>query len=430
MRTLILLLTLIVGAIVGKEYYDSLHPQKIEFVTSVATRQDVTESVAVTGAAEEMSYTVVQSEIPGTISEVLVDFNDEVIDDQPLARLRSEVQKLQLTAAKSGLVQANAAVKMAEAGAAAAAAAVEVAETSSAAAKAELEKVEGLASATDAATAEINVRRLQLVVKKAEAAVAVAKAQLKQAEAGVDVAKTKVTDANDAIALANLQLDKTVLKSNKTGTVLDMDIHVGDTVGRPKLRIGRDSPSGLFKIAAPLDKMLAIVRVNESDYSRVKVGQHAEFTIDTYPDTVFEAVVTQIRNTPTKDPTAVSYNTVLEFDNRPDPDGQGWMIRPRATVSADIRIRQVKGALVVPNEALMFSPANFDDLELPRTEKGQRLVWSVGPDSAPLAHIIKPGITDGIVTQVVDGDVTEGMELITREPVASESKELRLPLGN
>ena len=264
------------------------------------------------------------------------------------------------------------------------------------------------------------------LVRSAEAGVAQAKALVAQAEAQRLQAQNNAEVAKVAIELANLHLDKSELRSNMEGIVLDRDIRVGETVGRPKVSLTESSPA-LFKIAAPLDRMRAIVKVSEADYSRVKLNQNATFTIDAYPDQLFDAKVIQIRNAPNSDRTAVSYATVLEFDNRRDADSGEWMVKPRSTVSADIEVRKAGDVLLVPNSALLYTPALFDR-EIPKVEGDQRLVWVLGATGEPEPKVISTGISDGIVTEVTGGPLKEGDEVITGEPIVEQTS-FQLPFS-
>lgn len=492
MRLLLSLLALVIVGIVGVGYYDRFRPAGAEFFTATVTRADITESVAVTGSAEPTDVHVVQSQVPGMVQEVLVDYNEPVQKDQVLARLVSDIQRVQVMQAEAGLK----------------------------ASKAELD-----AARREYETAAEMSKKDLIPQSKVDSSLD----QFRKAEAQFDA-------ATSAVELARLGLQKTALSSTLEGVVLNVNVRVGDTVGLPRVAL-MGGNSALFEIAAPLDRMRAIVNVSEADYSRVKVGQSVTFTIDAYPAERFEAHVAQIRNAPTAGETAVSYGTVLEFDNRRDtieltqgPEGVSfplklrtnatetavvgkngpalelavasgpdsadplqaatevlthellgpptttpagepglrpdvptpslaigpasgssdyivtvrgvdqatlahrldrflpWMVKPRATISADIQIQKAQNVLAVRNSALLYTPSNFDE-EIPSVRDDERLVWIPGPDGRPAPRKVKIGITDGIITQIVEGNIREADEVITGEPL-EDSSLLRLPIGN
>lgn len=422
MRVFLVFLVLVIAGLVAGQQYLANNPQKIEYTTQVVERGDITEAVAVTGSAEPVEVHVVQSEIPGLVEEVLVDFNDEVRQGQVLARLSTDMQQIELLQAQQQLKSAQGQVAVAEAGIDSAKAAVAAAQSGLEAAEKELQLAEeGLKQNLFPANKVDAARALR---DQARANVDGAKSKVRQAEIAKLQAETQVASAQVAIEAAKLSLDKSELRSSMNGIVLNKDIRVGDTVGRPKVSLTTSS-LGLFEIAAPLDRMHAIVRVSEADYSRVKVGQEAVFSVDAYPDTKFRAQVIQIRNSPTTDRTAVSYDTVLTFENQKDPNSNEWMIKPRSTISADIQIRHAKDVLVVPNSALLYAPLN---VAIPQIQDGESVVWSVGPDQKPYPRVVKTGITDGFRTEIVGGDLKEGDKVITGEPVNASAK-LKIPIS-
>ena len=73
------------------------------------------------------------------------------------------------------------------------------------------------------------------------------------------------------------------------GVVISRDVEAGQTVAS-----GFETPT-LFTIAADLTQMQVVADVDEADIGGVIEGQRASFTVDAYPNDVFEGVVTQIR---------------------------------------------------------------------------------------------------------------------------------------
>ena len=101
---------------------------------------------------------------------------------------------------------------------------------------------------------------------------------------------------------------------------------------------------------------------------------------------------------------------------------------PGATISADIEIRRVKDVLTVGNKAILFLPKDFSNNPPEIKSPNQRAVWIKGADGRPVPRIIEVDVTDGMVTQVVRGELKEGDQVITSEPTP-QRKILRLPFG-
>lgn len=426
MRTFLAILFLAVVGLVAGNYFVNASGKVQDFYTTPITRGNITEAVAVTGYAEPVEFRVVQSEVPGIVEDVLVDYNEEVKSGQELARLSADLQRVQLEKAEADREKALSAIKISSARIDQARSGLMAAESALAAAEREYNTAKQ--NAAKQLLPQSKVDTLEDLVQKAKAGVANSQSEIKQAEAAKATMESDLKAATVAIKLANLSLDKTVLRSNMDGIVLDKSLRVGDMVGQPRISLTDPSPA-LFKIAAPLNKMQGIVKVSEADYSRVKVGQIAKFTIDAYPDEMFDATVTQVRDAPNSDMTAVSYATVLEFDNRVDPQTGGWMVKPRSTISADIEVRKAQDVLLISNAALLFSPTH-STATIPSVSDGERIVWTIGSDKEPLPRIITTGITDGLNTEITGGELKEGELVITGEPVSGSQAGFRLPFSN
>lgn len=429
MRTFLIALIAVIVGIVGGSYFLQSGPKQIDYYTNSVEVRDIVESVSATGMAEPLEVFYVQSEVLGVVASIEKTYNDPVHEGDVLAKLSSDLQQVKVESADADLKAARSAKETAQAGVEAAEAAKRAAEAGLDAARRMLERIQKIEGG---AIAPVTVDEQKDLIKKAEAGIEVAESQIRQAKASLAAAESKEQAAKVGVKAAELELRKTVLIAPTTGTILNVNCRVGDTVGRPKLNLSETSPA-IFEIATPLDEMQAIVRVNEVDYSKVSVGQKVKFTVDAYPDVEFDAVVTQIRNSANSERTAVAYDTVIRFANRQTSaatsdmrsstdsrESSGdWMIRPRATCRANILIRQVENVLAVPNDALLFSPPpNVADI--PEVEPGESLVW-VKMENGGLEHrVVRTGITDGFWTEVSSGKLKDGERVVTGVPASSE----------
>ena len=96
------------------------------------------------------------------------------------------------------------------------------------------------------------------------------------------------------------------------GVVISRDVEEGQTVAS-----GFETPT-LFTIAADLTQMQVVADVDEADIGDVEEGQRVSFTVDAYPNDVFEGKVTQIRlgatsssSSTTTSTTVVTYEVVI-----------------------------------------------------------------------------------------------------------------------
>jgi multidrug resistance efflux pump len=128
----------------------------------------------------------------------------------------------------------------------------------------------------------------------AYAQLAGARAQLARLEEGakpaqINAAKAVVKQAETALYLAQLQLDKTTVKSPANGVVYSLDATEGVMTGPGK---------AVAVLFSPEVKIL--IKVQESRSKDVRVGQPAKIRVDAYPGRTFEGKVTDIA--PTYDP--------------------------------------------------------------------------------------------------------------------------------
>lgn len=423
MRILLVLLIMVVAGIAGSNYLLRDPSANTQYRTAAVTFADITQVVAVTGHSEPREVRVVESQVLGIVAEVLKDYNEPVKEGETLLRLSSDLERVQLDkaryehdAAQSGLKLAGTAIDGAQAG-------LNAAEAAHEAARIELKNAEQLFAKQEIVPEQkVNVQRE--LYEKAKALREQSQSLLEQAKIGKVQAATKVNAAQLAVNAAMLSLNLTDLKSNMTGFVLRKNVRVGDMVGRPRMSL-TENVGGLFVLASPLDRMKAIVKVSEADAGLVKPGQKATFTIDAYPDQIFEATVVRVRNATASDRTAVSYETELEFENRQDKATGTWMVRPDATISADIEIRRELHVLSVPNMALAFQPNDFD-LVAPDTKSGEAVVWVLGPDNRPSARTVHRGISNNERTQISGGGLNEGDQVIIEQ---REVKNTRLKIN-
>ncbi len=113
-----------------------------------------------------------------------------------------------------------------------------------------------------------------LLVASAKANVNLAEAQVDQAQAGVDQAKA-------ALALLEIQLEKTTVFSPMDGTIMSESLEVGQLVG-----------AGMTTMTiAKLETVDLTVYVPEDKYGVINLGDVVEVRVDSYPGTTFTGTV-------------------------------------------------------------------------------------------------------------------------------------------
>jgi HlyD family secretion protein len=215
---------------------------------------------------------------------------------------------------------------------------------------------------------------------------------------------------------AKANLNYCTIHSPIDGVVISRKLDVGQTVAA-----AFNTPV-LFTIANDLTKMNIDASVSESDIGQVKTGQAAEFTVDAFPDDVFQGKVVQVRKAPSTVNNVVTYDVIIAVDN---PEQK---LFPGMTADVSILVAERKNVLKIPNAALRFMPpadVRVDDAgnssqtnQTPATlvtAPNQRVVYvSSGTPKAPRLRPVrvKVGVDDGADSEILDG-LQEGDAVVT-----------------
>jgi HlyD family secretion protein len=106
----------------------------------------------------------------------------------------------------------------------------------------------------------------------------------------------------------------------------------------------------LYTIANDLTQMQLEASVDEADIGMIVTGQKVSFTVDAYPDRVFQGVVHQIRLAPQTIQNVVSYTVIVLVEN---PEQK---LLPGMTANATFLVDQATDVLKVSVAALKFKP--------------------------------------------------------------------------
>ncbi|MEM5503592.1 efflux RND transporter periplasmic adaptor subunit [Shewanella frigidimarina] len=383
---------IVIVIIVVWQIFTNGQSQTIHYKTANANRGLLSIKVTATGTLEPVNQVEVGSEISGTIKTVLVDFNDYVKKDQVLARMDTDQLQAKVNQAKASLDWAKAQVKQVEA---------TIIET-----KNSLSRSRELAKTGMCSVQECEAS--QATYDRTVANLASAKAQVVQSQAALDSELTT--------------LAKATIHSPIDGIVLIRDVEPGQTMAA-----SFQTPV-MFTLAENLTQMELHVDVDEADVGQISVGQEALFTVDAYANRNFPAKISEVHFASQTVDGVVTYETVLIVDN------SALLLRPGMTATADILVKQVSDALLVPNAALRFSPPEREQQAassgglmsnlLPRppsssqpqehvvnSNKNQQHIWTLR-DGQPISIEVTTGSSDGINTEITAGDIETGMALI------------------
>jgi HlyD family secretion protein len=302
----------------------------------------------------------------------------------------------------------------------------------------------------------------------AQADVDSARATYDAAIAGVSSARASLAQARAGLKQSETNLAYTVIVSPIDGVVISRDVDRGQTVAA-----SLQAPT-LFTIAEDLSKMEVHTSVAESDVGSLAADMPVEFSVDAYPSERFRGVVQQVRYSPTTVSNVVTYDAVVAVDNpdlklRPGMTADVTFVTEEreealAVPSAALRFRPPPEALAelgLTEEEIGGRRGRAAERRGPATEHGapvaergggpvaergggpvaergdgpvaegagpaagggrrgrgaggrsRRVVWKLGPNGKPQPVTVRVGINDGRVTEIVDGALAEGDQVIT-----------------
>lgn len=339
---------------------------RIEFATESVRKRDISNSITATGTIEPVTEVEVGTQVSGIIDKIYIDYNSVVKEGEVIA----EMDKVTL-----------------------------------------LSDLQSAQATYDGAKAEFDYQqKLYERNEKLHRKELISDTEYEQYVYDYQRAKSTYEQSKAALAKAERNLSYATITSPINGIVTSKDVEEGQTVAS-----GFETPT-LFTIAADLTKMQVVADVDEADIAGVRDSARVTFTVDAYPDDVFEGKVYQIRlgstnssssnSTSTTSETVVTYEVVITADN---PD---LKLKPRLTANATIYTQARDHVLSVSNKALRFYPNKelAEGRSIQDCESVHK-VWTL-ENNVFIAHPVEIGLTDGSHTEILNG-LTENTPVIT-----------------
>src|SRR6185436_11617753 len=132
----------------------------------------------------------------------------------------------------------------------------------------------------------------------AQSQLTISEANIAQAQAQVAQAKTSADQATESLAYATI-------RAPIRATVLTRDVEIGSPVSSI-LNLGANAT--LVMTLGDIQRVFVRGKVDEADIGRVRLGQTAKTTTESFPDKAFEGRVTQIS------PIGVEKDNVTTFE--------------------------------------------------------------------------------------------------------------------
>jgi HlyD family secretion protein len=358
-------------------------PPEARYQFEAVATGDLTQTVTANGTVNPVGLVNVGTQVSGTVRRLHADFNDKVQAGQVLLELDPTTTQAAVEQSSGELANAEATLR--------------------------------LARAEEARMRELFGQEY------------VSRQDLDKAIQAREAAEAQLRTARGKLMRDRANLGYTVIRSPVAGVVVSREVDLGQTVAA-----SFQTPT-LFKIARDLSRMQIDSNVAEADIGKVRVGQTVHFSVDAFQDRRFEGRVQQIRLAPITQQNVVTYNVVVEVSN---PD---LVLMPGMTAYLSIVTELAENALLVPNAALRFRPAESGETPgaasagqaraanggnagagrrapgARRGEAGAAPKVYVIRDGELLAVPLQLGISDGRRTVVRSGALKDGDQVVVED---------------
>ena len=461
---LVLLLLVLIAAALWWWLAGSQNRSRTEYKTDAASRSTLVVTVAANGNIEPRDQVEVSSELSGTVDEVLVDFNDKVSKGQVLARLNTRALKAEVQTRQNNLLSAEASVQQNEAS-------LEEARLTFA----DYQTVYKLSngqhpSRQTYANARIAVTKAQAALASAKASVAVAEAELESAR--YDLSKASIVSPIDGVVLArDLEPGQTVASSLSAPTLFiiardlrDMELHVD--IDEADIGMIKEGQTATFSVDAWPGKTfnasieqirLATTEESESSvvsYETVLTVKNDDLLLLPQMTAITDITVQKADNALTVATAALRFQpspALMEANRPPRPEGdeqgppddqansRGNPERAGTATDSKSESGGLLSSLTGGNNRIRMGPppggmgggqGNKNTGSKGQSEGttsggsgmagsltgGRAMIWvlrSENGQSRPVPVRVETGISDGLRTAIVSGELQEGDLVIT-----------------
>ncbi len=435
-------LLLLAGGGLGVRHWRASHKKPpVEFDTASVDRGRIVARVTATGTLSALVTVQVGTQISGTVLKLFADWNSPVKKGQLIAKIDPQLFEASLQQAQANFEAAEGNLLKAEA--------------QERDAGRQFERSKTLLDRKLIAQADYDTSQANQEVMKGQTA----------------SARGSLAQAKAALSQARVNLDMTRIVSPTDGTVISRSVDVGQTVAASL------SAPTLFVIAKDLREMQVDTSVAEADVGKLSAGMPATFTVDAFTGEHFRGKVRQIRNAPTTLQNVVTYDAVVDVAN---PD---LKLRPGMTANITFIAAEKDDVVRVPNAAIRFRPTPeiFTALGMPvpapvreaadRSKAGassgggagtgthsgggsgarpggpggggsgraraggrgdtptdRRTVWMLR-DGNPQMVPVRIGLSDGNLTELLEGELHSGDAVIVDASVTDGQPEAAAPTG-
>jgi HlyD family secretion protein len=354
--------------------------------TAKVAKQDTLVSlVTASGEIKPTTYTNVQAQGFGRITEILVKEGDKIkkgdrllVQDAIQASADVQAQAAALNASESGIAASEASYKAAQADLLTQKANLE---------KAKLDYERGQGLFRDGLIAKQDFDQRKTTYDGAVASADSANAKVLQVRAQLDQSRAQLNQTKAVLTHTRDVLNKTTYISPIDGIVSYLPVRLGEYVVP-----GIQNSNGSFLMTlSDMSIVTAEVKVDETDIVNVRMGQDADVTIDAVPSKTFHGRVTEIGSqavlrssglattqSTTSTQEAKDFKVVVTLDSPPEN------LRPGLSTTAKIKTAEKKNVVAIPIQALAIrSRKDIEDAKKNSKGGGGSVTLAAPPPAAP-----------------------------------------------
>ena len=319
----------------------------------VAKQDSLISLVTASGEIKPTTYTNVQAQGFGRITDILVKEGDPIkkgdrllLQENVQANADVQAQAAAMNSSESGILAADASYKSAQSDLLLQKANLE---------KAKLDYERGQGLYKDGLIPKQDFDQRKTAYDAAAASVDSAAARVLQLKAQVGQSRAQLSQNRAVLTRTRDILSKTTYVSPINGIVSYLPVRLGEYVVP-----GIQNSNGSFLMTlSDMSIVTAEVKVDETDIVNVKMGQDADVTIDAVPGKTFHGKVTEIGSqavlrssglattqSTTSTQEAKDFKVVVTLDSPPAN------LRPGLSTTAKIKTAEKKGVVAIPIQAL------------------------------------------------------------------------------
>lgn len=372
----------LVGAVVGTAIAKGGDKGTMVRIEAVEAR-DLVASVTASGQVLPTRKADLSADITGRITRIAVKEGVDVREGQFLLQIDPQQFEAQVQRAEAALANARAGLAQSRA--------------NELQARRNYERQAEIRKTNQALVSEAELEQLQTQYEVNQALVTAAQENVKQAEASL-------TDAR-------WQLSRTNIYAPMSGKLTRLNVEVGETAIMGTLN--RDA--AILMTISDMSMLETKVKVDETDVSRISVGDSAVVQIDAFPDTTFIGRVVEISNSSVRGAAgaattdqAIDYEVTVRILNAPPETRPDFSSTAKIITDARSQVLSIPiiALTVRENEELNTADAPPNAAPATAPQVGKRDVegvFVVGADNKVAFKPVRVGIAGEKHFEVVDG---------------------------